>query len=560
MPAFKPNSKKAKKPYNFSRNLLELRNLALTMTKNKRIKVKYSPKAKNSFYNPEDDLITLTLTPYPDFVKQHAKIAEKILDGDLGHESGHVLLSKPLWGYFNNWITKIKRKRGSLALAKHLVNIVEDKRVNYFIILRYRFDIGKRLKLANLILKDTIETSFKKKPPKVNPQHGEASIMIAILCNEGLYEANCAPLWKILSKKAKEDTKKALEVLEDSTYKRLRIDLIRNCQKLYDLIEPHMVKGADFSLQILVPSRRGGDITGELSDKLKNALLVQIKIEEDKEAQKVKDMLKDLLRGAGAGQGTGEEIPTPEPDFNKYAELLDKNKSEIKRLLDKLKQFVKPILKREIFQRRGRIMPSMATKAYVNSIRRTVRNVYLNVKSQFEKEQVAIGFLIDYSGSVDRTEAEDITTILNEVFGHFVDDYGFAIACFGANSQKVKTFFETFQNTRARIGNITVSASGTEVSVLLTSFLKMFNAIRGRRKILVIASDFEFGDDSRAKDLIKLFPMADVELIFMGFCNCRKVDYWASDELKKSQVRRTKIAQVIELPERFLEVYLNVQK
>ena len=88
----------------------------------------------------------------------------------------------------------------------------------------------------------------------------------------------------------------------------------------------------------------------------------------------------------------------------------------------------------------------------------------------------------------------------------------------------------------------------------------MFNNIRDRRKILVVASDFSFGDDNKARELIRLYPKADVELIFIGFCDCQRVDTWAEEELPKNYARRSKIVSVMELPEAFLSVYLNIQK
>jgi len=549
---------------NFSKNLRELREIAISLTNNRNIRVNYDSKAKNPQIVFEDlktnkSQITLTLSIYPEWVTKIEPIAQKILDGDCGHECGHEIISKPIWERFNNWVTKIKRNRGYFNLAHHIVGIVEDKRVNYFITARWRHDIGKRLKLANLILKDSSETVFRNGTVQITNQFGDAPIIMSILSNQGIYEAEIPEAWQKLSKKGKEACERCLSILDDVQYKRLGIDVIRACQEIYDQIAALLPKGAENQIKIYIPARCGGQLRGEISDELKQQLEALVEAELKKEEEdKLKNLLEDLLRGEGAGEGTGEEIESPEPDFEAYQALVDRNKPEITRLLNTLKQLVKVTLKRDIFQRRGRIMPSLQTKAYVNSLRQTVKDIYLSVTSQFEKEQVAIGFLFDFSGSVDRTEALDITTILTEVFGNYVDDYGYAVACFGANSQKIKTFFETYENTKARVGNIGVSPSGTEIHVLLTAFLKMFNNITSnRRKILVIASDFCFGDDSEARDIIRLYPKANVELIFIGFCNCENVNNWGSDLVK---AKRTTIKEVSELPERFLEVYLNIQK
>jgi hypothetical protein len=511
-----PNQPKQQKPKNgnFSENLAEMRTLAIAITRNKTIKIKYDPKLPTSMFNPETNQISLSLEPYPDFVKNNHILAIKVLDGDLGHELGHLVKSKPLNEYFNNWVTKIKRQRGYFKLAHNLVNIVEDRRVNHYITKRYRFDIGKRLLLANLILKDMIDNAIEpkqvikgtmgtQKPTSVNTQISQGLpmgvYMMAILTNQGLYEGKCTQLWSKLSPEANQDMTQILEVLKNSQYQALRIDLIRTLQTIYDLLKKHLPE--DYTSKQYIVSRRGGNLKGDLSDRLKEALEAEIEAEmKEIEEDEKQEHLKDLAKGGGAGEGTGEEIPAPEPDFNAYQVLLDECKPQITELLNKLKQTVKPRCNRQIFQKRGKMMSPLLSKIYVNSFRNNVQNVYTNVQTTFEKEQVAIGFLFDYSGSVDRDTAQKITTILNEVFGHYVDDGGFSISAFGADSQKVKTFFENFDNTRARIGAISVNAGGTEVSVLLEAYLKMFNAVKGqRRKILVIASDFYFGDEQKAE-------------------------------------------------------------
>ena len=886
---------------NFSKILADCRSLAMTITRDRRIKVRYDPKMPTSAFAMETNEITLSLTPYPDFVKTQPFLFKKILDGDLAHECGHHIFTKPLWDYFNNWVTRIKRQRGFYRLAHEVCNIVEDKRINHFIILRYRFDVGKRLLLANLILKDMIDntvepkaiqkgnfTTLEETATGVQPiDNGlqEGVYIMAILCNQGLYEAKCTEFWNKLTPIAKADCIQALKVLEDVKYKRLRIDVIRACQELYDLIAKHLK--ADYTSRQYIVSRRGGTLKGDISPELRAKLEAEAKKELD-EGEKDKH-LKDIQKGSGAGEGsisgnsevyakidgklwfgtiselekqiylklevltvvdfritwkeaklinhgnaqlykitlksgkevlatanhnlfrrkythssssrlfemvrtdnlkvgnsmaipsylpiktndlqikddlvylvglwladgsfndnnpkrtvnislderdtetkeklgrisanldlilhekqdngrgktyrlysvklvekleslgctypkqipnwvfvasdrqikiflegyidgdghipqdkkhkftfqiscidktviknlqtlflrlrifshisknegkrkgknpiwvlettrkkypevtfrqvksielsgietiydfsvpetenfiannillhnTGEEIPAPEPDFARYYELLDACKPEITELLNRLKKTMKPRVSREIFQKRGRIMSPIVPKIFANSFRGTIKNVFTGIDTKFEKEQVSLQFLFDFSGSVDKEQAEKITCILNEVFGHYVDDAGFSIACFGADSQKVKTFFESFDNTKARVGNIGVNACGTEISVLLEASLKMFNTIKGeRKKMLIIASDFEVCDEERALDLLEQYARSGIECIFIGFCGCDKVDTFANN-VKKLKVRRTRIQEISELPSAFLSVYLERQR
>jgi hypothetical protein len=204
-------------------------------------------------------------------------------------------------------------------------------------------------------------------------------------------------------------------------------------------------------------------------------------------------------------------------------------------------------------------MSPILSRIYTNSFRGTVRNVYTKLNTSFEKEQVCILFNFDYSGSVDKKEAEKITTILNEVFGHYVDDYGFGITCFGADTQRIKTPFETFENTRARIGAISVNACGTELAVALEADLKMFNTIKNeRRRILVVASDFCLSDENECEELLRQYAKAGIEVCLIGFCDCERVrDIWQN--VKGLKITRTYIKNITELPSRFLEVYTSVE-
>lgn len=536
----------------FSKNLEEMRTMAIAMTRNKTLVIDYDGSAQTSCFNPETMKIVLSLNPYPDWVINNAILAKKVMDGDLGHETGHLTLTKPIWNDFNNWVTKIKRNRGFFNLAKDLVNIVEDKRVNHYIIMRYKYDIGKRLLLGNLILKDMIDNNLGKGIFAVQAGLPQGAYMMAILANQGLYESACKELWAKLTPTAKADMEKALTLLERSKYQRIRTDILQTSQSIYELIAKNLT--ADYTNRQYVVSKRGGNLKGELSEKLKEELKAQIA--QELEEKKPNEHLKDLAKGSGAGEGTGLEIPAPEPNYAEYQRLLDKCRPEITALMNLLKKTMRPITERRMFQRRGKFMSPIATKAYTNSFRGMVHNVYLNVQTTFEKEQVAIAFHFDYSGSVDREEAQEITTILNEVFGHYVDDGGFAISCFGADSQKVKTFFESFETTRNRVGGINVNGGGTEISVLLESTLRQFNSIRNRRKVCVIASDFWFGDESKAENLIRTYEKAGIELIFIGFCGCDKMLTFAQNV----NARRTAIKTISELPEAFLNVYLNLQR
>lgn len=538
------------KSQEFSKELEELRSLAVILTHDNLIRVKYDSQAPSCSFNYKKNTITLSTNHYPDWVKLNDWIARKMLDSSLMHECLHRTKSKVLVKYVEDWTDRLRNNEGYVNLAYQVVNVVEDRRCNYYGKNRYRFDLGKRQELKELIFKDMIETNI----PKELATADHNGLIFGAYLDKALYDVDTSPILAKLKPEEREVIEECVKITEGLQYKSFRIDVVNGYKTIYEKLKSILDKDMnEMDAGNLVPQIDGGTLKGDISKQLASILDNLAKKEQQAE-QKLED---DLQKGHGAGEGTGVEIPAPEPDYAAYSQMVDRNKPEIERLLSRLKKIIKPINRRDIFQNRGRLMSQIIAKSYVSSLRRQVTNVYVKNTMQMEKEKVSIGFLFDYSGSVPRDQAEDITTILNEVFGRWVEDYGFGIAVFGENNQKIKTFFETFQNTRARIGNITVSASGTRMHDIAESFLKMFNSIHEqRRKIMVVASDFELCDENDSEQVIEQFAKAGIELIFIGFGSCGNVRSFA----KKVKAHRTTISSVSELPERFLDVYLKVER
>ena len=550
---------------NFSKELEQLRSLAISLTNDTKLKVIYDPKSPTSWFHYGKNTICLSLQMYPEFVVNNIRIARQVLDGDLGHEVGHYKLGKNVIKYVERWIEHLKmHKRDFPNLACEIVNVMEDRRGNYMVENRWQYDIGKRLTFANLIIKDMIETNLEKALKETIQKHGlekipRVALMWTIFGNEGLYEADCSCLWAKLTEEEKADLKEAIRLMEESRYSRLRIIVVNNFKTVYKIFKKHARR--DFKKKLFtiprmvqfVPSQQGGGLKGDISEELKAKLREMIK----KEIEAEQDALKeDLQKGHMAGEGTGDEIPAPEPDFGKYAELVVENNPEIDALLRKLKTFMRPNMRRSIYQKRGKLMPQLIARSFITSKKRRVTNVFIKNAVKYEKEKVNIAFLIDFSGSVDRKTAQNILTILTEVFGRFVEDFGFEIGVFGDNFQRIKTFFEMYDNTKARVGNVTVNSWGTRIHDILEAFLKTFNSIKqDRRKILVIASDFSFSDEAEARKCIRQYIKSGIEVKFIGFSNVDKF----FNEFGKD-VQCTKIANTTELPDKFLDVYLESQR
>lgn len=542
-----------KQNQNFSQELSELRNIAVIITNDKSIKIKYDSKAPSCYFNYEDNCIGITTNAYPDWVKIQPKLTGKLLSSSVMHEALHRKMSKPLVKYVEKWIQHLNmEKRGLPKLAGEVVNIVEDKRCNYYGKNRYRFDLGKRQLLKEMIFKDVIDTNAPEQIQmlKVHP-YGINGILLGAFANKGLYNADITLFKAELTPEQNEDLETALKLLEEVKYQSLRINVVNTEKQIYDLLHKH-IKVEDGMKELMLVEDEGS-LKGDLSPELKKKLEAMVKEEEAKENKE--KLESDLAKGNTAGEGTGNEIKSPEPDEGKYNDLVQDVKPQIDRLLSKLKQIMKPTMQRDIYQKRGRMMANLISRSYTNSMHRPVTNVYIKNELKLEKEKVNIAMLIDYSGSVSRQTALEVTTTLNEVFGNYVEDYGFAVGVFADDMQFVKRFNEPFSTTRARIPNINVNSCGTRLHDLLQATLKMFNAIHeDRRKIVIIASDFCLSDTEEVVKLLEQYAKAGIQIILFAFDGSSR--HFAPNI---KGIQRIDMKNIMDLPESFLDVYLKLQ-
>jgi len=252
---------------------------------------------------------------------------------------------------------------------------------------------------------------------------------------------------------------------------------------------------------------------------------------------------------SGAGSGHGQNIPAPKGNLEEYYKMVRRNAKHIQELLDNLKKFVKPHTKRNIYQKHGNMMRGILAKAYANSFRRNVNRIYIKSETQFEKIKVAIGFAVDLSGSMNQVESEDTVTIMSEVFGQWLSDESYAIMLFGSGYQKIKTFFEAYDNTKARIGGIRC-LGGTRMTECIRELRLMFNAITDdREKILVVCSDFYLSDIENSSEELRKCLKQGIKIIFMSYGN--RTEY--HNILAKDRgVSRSYIADIKLVPREFI--------
>jgi len=528
----------------------QLRAIALSISKCPQISVEYSDEIKTACIDLENLNITLTKNCLPKGIEKYPTLFQYLLDGLCVHESCHYVKTRPILSRYQLFENRQKFKR----LAHHITNIVEDKRVNHFGINRYRFDFGRRLALTLEVINKSLTREMTKKLPS---NYHNVLIMMNILVHKGLYNGKINPKFHAkLTDIQKADLTECLHLLEKAQYTQIKSELIRISQQTYNLIAKHIDIESDSGIGTLIPNHAGGKLGLDMdkSTKAKGEKLEKEKEEKEKRKRQ-KDRENDLSRSRSAGCSHGNNIPTPKPNQPKYFALVRRNAKRISELMDMLKTFVKPYTKRQIYQKRGRIMNKILAKAYVNSFRRNVSRIYIKNETLYEKQKICIQFLIDFSGSMNYQESCDTITIFNEAFGNYCEDEGYGIIVFGGDYQKIKTVYEQFDTTRYRIGGISVDTSATNMAKCTSDARKMFNGVTDERvKILVVASDFYFGD--RAETIRELHRCVKdgIQLMFVSFGN--RIMF--HDILPKTKnVSRTYVSDISQLPKLFIEIYMK---
>lgn len=74
--------------------------------------------------------------------------------------------------------------------------------------------------------------------------------------------------------------------------------------------------------------------------------------------------------------------------------------------------------------------------------------------------------------------------------------------------------------------------------------------------MLVLASDFSFCDTEEAEKVIGQYAKSGIDIIFMGFDSCANLKTFAI----KVKAERAMLDDIANLPEKFLDVYIETQK
>ena len=528
--------------------LRELHNLMTSLTHDTTISLKIDDSEPTAYYTFKEHTMVITRQCLPMGIEEFPIVYRKLQDGLICHESGHVVKTKPMW---ERWVKWIKSKKNQ-KLAHAIFNIIEDKRVNCFMEMRYRFDVGKRLHLLRELTAKTWEPVAHAKYDTNKDKLSKGSILISGLAQKGLYEGDISWVLKDLTDEEKKNLDTLLGLLEGASHLQIPEKLLITAEEMYKILEPHTdFRDITFLLHSMI---QDGKIKGTVTPEIRKILEAFEKKIRSKLNQRSKGKGKDAKdkddeRLLTAGTGTGSNIPAPTPNWHEYERLRNKNEPEIQRLLARLKKDLKPNVQNKTFQSRGRIMPGIIAKAYTSSLRRPVEDIYIRKETSLEKRKIAMAIVVDFSGSMSDVEAKDVLTILGETFGRWCEDYAFSIFTFSDTYQKIKTNFEQYANTKGRIGG-DINSGGTMLAACLKDVTKMIMCVEeDRTKMVVIASDFCLGDDSETKEVVKSMVDHGIKVIALGMC------MGSQQSAKRFSDLYCFVKHPRDLPEKFIEIY-----
>lgn len=541
--------------------LEELQNIAISIMQNPAINVIIDNSLETACTDFKSIYVTIQLIP-PELQK-FRRVVSRILDGQVAHEAGHIIKTTPIKDRLKVW----KQCQENPALAEIVHQTLEDKRVNHFIINRYRFDFGRRLQLladvTNRLWIDSLHAKLAEKRKDVaNTMKPDSflleDMLIGISAMAGLWHIDLDKEFQ-LSEEQKQFVERTVAIFDEARFDAMIMSIVNRHQELYKLWSTRIRRTGE-QPEKNCPKGEGGEMPLKPGMGTKQALkqmekkFKKMEDDEKREAEKErrkqdKELPKD---GFGAGAGTGLSIPTPEPNEPAYQQIAQRNREHIERLLTLLKRLATPRLNVMKWQKQGRFMTEILGTAYSSSLKRNVQDVYYRRAVQLEKTEACMSLLVDLSGSVPIEEAKDSLTVISEVCGRWLRDEDFAIMVFGGDYQKIKAFVEPYHTTRTRIGGMH-SLGGTVMLNPLEELFKMVNAQRNHRaKVITIVSDFDVSKPNEVGKLLQTIAKTDIKVVGLGIGH---VDM----AFVRSYVKNYRyIGQIQDLPEAFFDLYKEV--
>jgi hypothetical protein len=503
----------------------ELKAIATAITNNKYIPIEITTE-KEAY--TDFNKISIGIDLLPKGIKLNSNFAKKLLNGLCLHEGGHNVISKMPYRYYK----AKERNLNFIEIWRYITNLIEDLRVDYYIQNRYRYDLGKDLTFTLNELGKSFKLSILSSVDKLNTIERIINyILFKTKFNINLY--NELGIYGIRAFKDYE--KEVFEILEKVKYTNLYNRLLEYAKRLYDILILFIENEGDNYDNI--PNIIGGLIEPLLTEEQKKEI--------EKEEKEGKE--KYSKGGKKVSRGLGLEIPAPKPDIREYEKIVKRVKNEINRLLNLLKKTQTWINEKKDYQKYGRLMSKIISKAYVNSLRNRVENIHtLNINKPKE-QKIFLAILVDLSSSVNTYEAMKSLTIFSEVASKWLNDSEFCIIVYGENYMKIKTFYEKYDNVKGRIGGLT-NLGGTKPYEPIVKILELFQNLKGRKKLLIHVSDFEFYSKEEIEQ-IKSLNYKDIEVINLCY------SYGILKNAKEISKNSITIESIKELPEKFIQIY-----
>lgn len=482
---------------------------------------------------------------------------------------GHWIKSSALVYEIGNFIDDSRNH----ALAHSCQNIVEDRRVNGYMTRRYRWDIAPRLELLLKVTGDSMLSTvldwiktgnLNTSVDPVTKQAKEPGDMLATMVNciaaEGLYMKDTSEIRKYLPDDVvldvakgivahpKQDIDICVQAISESEWKILNQAVTSYYYKLYRVLTKYSkVMPRD---KVVAPTGTGGSIASR--ELLRE--LAELDASYKKKALEEALKEKDSSGHTGIGVGLGLEMEKLDSDMKDYLERVARLQPIINKMLKRMKIKIRPMYRPIKYQRKGRLMTEVLGKAYIQSRYGVLRNMYSGLEKKIEDVDIALGLMVDLSGSMNTDEAKDILTIISEVAGRWLRDTDFSIYVFGSNFARVKDFNESYFNSRGRVGGVQCMG-GTELLYPLISLREKFRAMpQWKRKVLVIASDFQTSQDKKCQELLDQMRKDGTTPIGIAMCQYGDLDYVKTF----TKDNTLGIDKNEELPDRFFEVYRKV--
>ncbi|MFQ6075327.1 MAG: VWA domain-containing protein [Candidatus Bathyarchaeia archaeon] len=520
-----------------------LRKISVVITGDSGVSLRIGKDARRARVDLHEIVISDSLIPVN--VRHMPRMVARLREGQVIHESGHFLMTHPINDYLKSWF----RKKGNKPLADGLVKIVEDVRVNHYLLNRYRFDLALRLKDFIDITGESFAYSLgrlRMKDPSKVPQHVRGAMILNLLALKTVYDRDSPHLMQVLRPDEREALEKACALVDRVRYVQSAPMLVEALNGVYELLRDHchIIERAYMTVSL---GGRLGLVAPELFIEREVAAERSLRREGE-----VEEEIREREGSVSAGSGSGILIPAPKANSARYQFLVQRNMAHIQRLLSVLKSNVRPKISFVKWSKRGRLMNEIVPKAIAASHIREVDNIYESRDIQVERESVAILLIVDLSGSMNVYQAEDFLTTVSEVMGRWLRDEDFAILVYGSQYQKIKAFVEPYHTTRFRIGGIS-SMGGTVLLNPLREAHRMFNALRNhRKKLCVIISDFHIDQSGGCIKEIRNMGRDGIEVIGIGICTAfeRGVRMYTQNVVMCENISN--------LADRFVDVYRRI--